>query len=90
MCDKLLDELNKCFLNEEEVTIKQLVIQQPYTLLDDLDEYHPTIKTDVYKLNGKLFMCDQEHKIKEYFHNNKLNYNEEYHDSQKVIIMKII
>ena len=78
MCDKLIDELKKCLLNKKKIiNIKQIIIKQEPSLMDDVDTEYSRIKTNIYELNNKLFNCENKDSIKEYLNINKLEISSE-------------
>ncbi len=76
-CNNLIDELKKCLLEKKEVHVEQFVIMPMPSYFDDLDTEYNHYKTNIFKLNDKLFACEENVNIKQYLHKNNLQISKE-------------
>lgn len=77
MCDKLFNELNNCLSNKKLINIKQIIIQEEPTLMDEIGTTYYRIKTNTFELNNKLFNCENKDSIKKFLHINNLEISSE-------------
>ena len=76
-CNNLINELKKCLLEKKEVCVEQIVIIPKLSYFDDLDTEYNHYKTNIFKLNDKLFTCEENDNIKQYLDKNNLQISKE-------------
>ena len=76
-CNDLMKEIKQCLTDKKIVSVEQIVIVGEPLYLSNLESESFHYKINIFRLNNKLFSCDNDQKLRKCLNENNLKIEKE-------------